>query len=176
MQGVANGKLIQSGIADKLGLFFTSLATFITAFIIAFVSYWKLTLILLCIMPAIVFVIGAMATIDAGIDGHNLKILSQAAQYAETAIASTRTIKAFSLESRIMHKYTSLLDDSQRLCRKKCGIYGVMFGWQYFVIYAGMALAFWQGIRMIARQEVEGIGTVFTQVLIHPQTSFPFYI
>ncbi|KAM0545418.1 hypothetical protein ACHAPJ_011323 [Fusarium lateritium] len=161
MQGVANGKLIQSGIADKLGLFFTSLATFIAAFIIAFVSYWKLTLILFCIMPAIIFVIGAMATIDAGIDGQNLKMLSQAAQYAETALASTRAIKAFSLETRIMHKYTSFLDDSQRLCRKKCGIYGVMFGWQYFVIYAGMALAFWQGIRMIARQEVEGIGTVF---------------
>ncbi|KAJ4250921.1 hypothetical protein NW762_011571 [Fusarium torreyae] len=162
MQGVANGKSIQSGIADKLGLFFTSLATFIAAFSIAFASYWKLTLILICIMPAIIVVVGAMATIDAGIDGPNLKILSQAAQYAETALASTRAIKAFSLESRIMHKYTSLLDDSQRLCRKKCGIYGVMFGWQYFVIYAGMALAFWQGIRMIARQEVEGIGTVFT--------------
>ncbi|KAJ4025753.1 hypothetical protein NW752_003229 [Fusarium irregulare] len=162
MQGVANGKLIQSGIADKLGLFFTSLATFIAAFIIAFVNYWKLTLILICIMPAIIFVIGAMATIDAGIDGHNLKILSQAAQYAETALANTRAIKAFNLESRVMHKYATFLDDSQRLCRKKCLIYGIMFGWQYFVIYAGMALAFWQGIRMIARQEVEGIGTVFT--------------
>jgi ATP-binding cassette subfamily B (MDR/TAP) protein 1 len=37
-----------------------------------------------------------------------------------------------------------------------------MFAWQYFVIYAGMGLAFWQGIRMIARGEVDGIGTVFT--------------
>ncbi|KAG5801005.1 hypothetical protein H9Q74_014472 [Fusarium xylarioides] len=162
MQGASNGKLIQSGIAVKLGLFFVSLTTFIASFIIAFISYWKLTLILICIMPAIMFVIGTMATIDAGIDSKNLRILSQAAQYAETALASIRTIKAFNLEPRIMHRYTSVLDVSRQLCRRKSGVYGVMFAWQYFVIYAGMGLAFWQGIRMIARGEVDGIGTVFT--------------
>ncbi|KAG2027540.1 hypothetical protein GB937_001286 [Aspergillus fischeri] len=162
MQGTSNGKLIQSGIADKLGLFFASFATFIAAFIIAFISYWKLTLILICIMPAIMLVIGTMATIDAGIDGKNLKVISQAAQYAETSLASIHTIKAFNLESRIMHKYTSFLQISRQLCRKKSHVYGVMFAWQYFVIYAGMGLAFWQGIRMIARGEVEGIGAVFT--------------
>lgn len=162
MQGTSNGKLIQSGIADKLGLFFVSFTTFIASFIIAFISYWKLTLILICIMPAIMLVIGTMATIDAGIDSKNLRLLSQAAQYAETAFACIRTIKAFNLEPRIMHKYASVLDVSRQLCRKKSGVYGVMFAWQYFVIYAGMGLAFWQGIRMIARGEVDGIGTVFT--------------
>ncbi|CEI63435.1 unnamed protein product [Fusarium venenatum] len=162
MQGISNGKLIQSGIADKLGLFFASFATFVAAFIIAFVSYWKLTLILICIMPAIILVIGTMATIDAGIDSKNLKITSKAAQYAETSLKSIRTIKAFNLETRIMNKYTSFLQTSRQLCRKKSGVYGVMFAWQYFVIYAGMGLAFWQGIRMIARGEVESIGAVFT--------------
>ncbi|KAM0338125.1 hypothetical protein ACHAPU_011435 [Fusarium lateritium] len=162
IQGTSNGNLIQSGIADKLGLFFASLATFTAAFIIAFVSYWKLTLIIICIMPAIMLVIGTMATIDAGLDGKNLKVISQAAQCAETSLASIRTIKAFNLEPRIMHKYTSFLGTSRPLCRKKSGMYGVMFAWQYFVMYAGMSLAFWQGLRMIACGEVEGIGAVFT--------------
>lgn len=162
MQATANGKLIQSGIAEKLGLFFASVATFFAAFIIAFASYWKLTLILICILPALMLVVGAMAAIDAGIDAKNLQILAQAATYAESALSNVRAIKAFSLESRIAHNYSSFLDNSRRLGDKKSGIYGVMFGWQYFVIYAGMGLAFWQGIAMIARQEVDGIGTVFT--------------
>ncbi|UQC86287.1 uncharacterized protein CLUP02_11787 [Colletotrichum lupini] len=38
MQATTNGKLIQSGIAEKLGLFFSSISTFVAAFIIAFVS------------------------------------------------------------------------------------------------------------------------------------------
>ncbi|WYZ42253.1 hypothetical protein EsH8_V_001148 [Colletotrichum jinshuiense] len=162
MQATANGKLIQSGIAEKLGLFFASVATFFAAFIIAFASYWKLTLIIICILPALMLVVGAMAALDAGIDAKNLQILAQAATYAESALSNVRAIKAFSLESRIAHNYTSFLDNSRILGAKKSGIYGVMFGWQYFVTYAGMGLAFWQGIAMIARQEVDGIGTVFT--------------
>ncbi|OLN93242.1 Leptomycin B resistance protein pmd1-like protein 6 [Colletotrichum chlorophyti] len=162
MQATANGKLIQSGIGEKLGLFFASVATFVAAFAIAFASYWKLTLILICILPALMLVIGGLAAVDAGIDTKNLQILAQAATYAESALGSVRTIKAFSLESRIIHKYASFLNSSQRLCDKKSSVYGVMFAWQYFVNYAGMALAFWQGIAMIARREVDGIGTVFT--------------
>lgn len=161
MQATANGKLIQSGIAEKLGLFFASIATFVSSFIIAFITYWKLTLILICILPAILLVIGIAATIDTRVDTKNLRVLAQAASYAENALSSVRTVKAFNLESRIMRKYMGYLDASRVLCDKKSPIYGVMFGWQYFVTYAGMALAFWQGILMIARQEVDNIGTVF---------------
>jgi ATP-binding cassette subfamily B (MDR/TAP) protein 1 len=41
-------------------------------------------------------------------------------------------------------------------------LYGVMFGGEYFFIYAGMALAFWQGVAMIHRGKVDNFGTVFT--------------
>ncbi|KAF5489359.1 Leptomycin B resistance protein pmd1 [Colletotrichum siamense] len=162
MQATTNGKLIQSGIAEKLGLFFSSVSTFFAAFIIAFVSQWKLTLIIICIVPAIVLVSGAMAAIDSGFETKILQSNAQAGTYAESALGSIRAIKAFSLESRIMQKYSSYLDQSRVIGNKKSPIYGVMFGWQYFVVYAGMALAFWQGIAMIARKEVDGIGTVFT--------------
>ncbi|TDZ35952.1 Leptomycin B resistance protein pmd1 [Colletotrichum spinosum] len=162
MQATANGKLIQSGTAEKLGLFFASIATFVAAFIIAFVSQWKLTLIIICVLPALTVVIAAAVSVDGGIETRNLKILAQAATYAESALGSIRAIKAFSLQSRVIHQYSTYLDKSWAICCKKSPLYGVMFGWQYFVIYAGMGLAFWQGILMISRREVDGIGTVFT--------------
>ncbi|CCF43369.1 hypothetical protein CH063_03058, partial [Colletotrichum higginsianum] len=43
----ADTNLIQDGISEKVGLTLAALATFISAFIIGFVHYWKLTLILL---------------------------------------------------------------------------------------------------------------------------------
>ncbi|KAK1466486.1 hypothetical protein CCUS01_07307 [Colletotrichum cuscutae] len=162
MQATTNGKLIQSGIAEKLGLFFSSISTFVAAFIIAFVSQWKLTLIISCIVPAIIVVSGGMAALDSGLETKILQINAEAGTYAESALGSIRAIKAFSLESRIMHKYSSYLGNSRAIGAKKSPIYGVMFGWQYFIVYAGMALAFWQGIAMIARKEVDGVGTVFT--------------
>jgi ABC-type multidrug transport system fused ATPase/permease subunit len=42
----ADTNLIQDGISEKIGLTLTAIATFITAFVIGFVKYWRLTLIL----------------------------------------------------------------------------------------------------------------------------------
>ena len=42
----ADTNLVQDGISEKIGLTLTAIATFITAFVIGFVKYWRLTLIL----------------------------------------------------------------------------------------------------------------------------------
>lgn len=162
VQATSNGKLIQSGIAEKLGLFIQSVATFIAAFVIAFISQWKLTLIIICIMPALLIVVGSVAVVDSQIETNILKVYAQAAAYAESILASVRAVKAFSLESRIGEKYASYLSGARRLGDKKSPLYGVMFGAEYFIVYAGMGLAYWQGIAMVSRGEVDNVGTVFT--------------
>lgn len=54
----ADTNLVQDGISEKIALTLTALATFITAFIIAFIKYWKLTLILSSTVFAIVAIMG----------------------------------------------------------------------------------------------------------------------
>ncbi|KAK1977033.1 P-loop containing nucleoside triphosphate hydrolase protein [Colletotrichum cereale] len=162
MQATSSGKLIQSGIAEKLGLVFQNIATFVAAFIIAFVSQWKLTLIISCIMPALFIVYGMTSAPDTRINKKLLPIYAMAGEYTENILAGIRTVKAFSLESRILAKYASHLHEARMLGDKKSMLYGWMFGGQYLVIYAGMGLAFWQGIRMVASGEVQGLGTIFT--------------
>ncbi|CAG9998253.1 unnamed protein product [Clonostachys byssicola] len=158
----ANGKLIQSGIAEKLGQVFQALATFIAAFIIAFVSQWKLTLILICIIPTILGIIGAAAWADSRIDVKILKNNALADTYSESILSSIKTIHAFNLRPRLLREYSSYTQKSFEIARMKSWIYGILFGSQNFVIYSGMGLAFWQGIAMISKGEVESIGTVFT--------------
>ncbi|KAH7143791.1 multidrug/pheromone exporter [Dactylonectria macrodidyma] len=162
MQATSNGRLVQSGMSEKLGQIFQAIATFIGAFVIAFISQWKLTLILICILPALLILVFVTGGIDAGIETQVLKIYAQAGAYAESVIGSVRTTHAFSLGPRMSDKYTKYLDDAKTLGYKKNLLYGIMFGGEYFVIFAGMGLAFWQGITMIARGEVDEIGTVFT--------------
>ncbi|RSL41153.1 hypothetical protein CEP53_012931 [Fusarium sp. AF-6] len=113
MQATSNGKLIQSGIAEKLGLFIQSLATFVAAFIIAFISHWKLTLIILCIMPALLIVVGSVAVPDSQMETKMLKEYAQAATYAESVLVNIRAVKAFSLESRIVQKYATYLSGAR---------------------------------------------------------------
>ncbi|KAF7555940.1 hypothetical protein G7Z17_g1838 [Cylindrodendrum hubeiense] len=86
MQATSNGRLIQSGISEKLGLFIQAISTFVAAFVIAFITQWKLTLILLCIVPTILIVVGGVAIFDAFVNADLFKVYAQAASYAENIL------------------------------------------------------------------------------------------
>ena len=160
-QATTNGKLIQSGIAEKLGIAIQAISTFVTAFVIAFVTQWKLTLILIFMVPTLLFVLGMAGGIDAKIEAGVLQVYAQAGSYAENVLAGIRTVHAFGLRPRVIAKYDSYLQDAYSQGVKKNKLYGIVFGGQYFVAYAGMGLAFWQGIAMIDRGEISDLGTVF---------------
>ncbi|KAF7594199.1 hypothetical protein BBP40_009903 [Aspergillus hancockii] len=161
-QAASNGKLIHSGISEKLGIFIQAIATFIAAFILAFVNHWKLTLITICVVPILIVVGGGLAVVDAGIETKILKINAQAASYAENILTGVRAVHAFSLRPRVIHKYDQYLQHALEIGMKKNAVYGFLFSSEYFITYAGMGLAFWQGIRMLASGDIPDIGTVFT--------------
>ncbi|RYP13828.1 hypothetical protein DL765_006700 [Monosporascus sp. GIB2] len=160
-QATTNGKLIQSGIAEKLGIVIQAISTFVAAFVIAFVTQWKLTLILIFMVPTLLIVLGTAGGIDAMIETKILQVYAQAGSYAENVLGGVRTLQAFSLRPRVMAKYESYLQDAYAQGMKKNKLYGIVFGGQYFVVYAGMGLAFWQGIAMLDRGEISDLGTVF---------------
>ncbi|GJC92941.1 multidrug/pheromone exporter [Colletotrichum higginsianum] len=162
MQATSNGKLIQSGIGEKLGNLVQASATFVAAFIIAFITQWKLTLIIIGMVPVLLIVVGGAAGLDAQIETDILKIHAQAASFAETTLAGVRTVHAFDLRKRVVSQYDSFLQNSFRLGMKKNKIYGVLFGGEYFIVHAAMGLAFWQGIAMVNRGEIPDLGGVFT--------------
>jgi ATP-binding cassette subfamily B (MDR/TAP) protein 1 len=170
MQATSNGKLIQSGTAEKLGIVIQAIATFIAAFIIAFISQWKLTLILICLVPALLLIVGSASVPDAKIETRILKIQAQAGSYAESIFGGIRTVHAFSLRSRVVARLDGYLQDVIQIGKKKNLLYGAMFGGEFFVMYAGMGLAFWQGIAMVARGEVPDVGKVFTYVPLFPSS------
>ncbi|KAF6834066.1 multidrug resistance protein 3 (p glycoprotein 3) [Colletotrichum plurivorum] len=164
-QAISNGRLIQVGIAEKLALTFQGVAVFITAFIIAFVTQWKLTLIVLCIAPAILIVMGVVSTIEAAIETKILNIYAQAGSFSEGILSSARTVHAFEIRSRLVQKFDKFLQDAHNLGRKKSPLFGILFSCEYFIIYAGFALAFWQGVHMLNRGEVTESGDIFTVLL-----------
>jgi len=161
-QATSNGRLIQGGIAEKLGLTFQGLAAFVTAFVVAFVTQWKLTLITLCIAPATIITMGVVATIEAGHEAKILEVYSQANSFAEGVLASARTVHAFEMRARLVAKFDSYLVEAHRIGNKLSPLFGALFSIEYTIIYLGFGLAFWQGVQMLARGEIETSGDIFT--------------
>lgn len=164
MQATSNGRLIQAGVSEKLGLVIQGLAAFVAAFILAFVTQWKLTLISCCIAPAMIIVMGIASTIEASIETGILKAQAKAGSFAESILSSARTIHAFGLRARLVEDLDKFLKETRMLGGKKSPVFGFLFSSEYCIIYSGFGLCFWQGIKMIARGEVDEPGDVFMLV------------
>lgn len=164
MQATSNGRLIQSGISEKLGLVVQGLSTFISAFVLAFVTQWKLTLICCCIAPAMLLALGTSSAIEASIETKVLKVHAQAGAFAESILSSSRTVQAFGLRKQLLRDFDRFLQASRNLGNKKSPLFGCLFATEYSIIFAGFGLCFWQGIKMVSTGEVAQSGDIFTFV------------
>lgn len=161
-QAASSGRLIQGGIAEKLGLTFQGLSAFITAFAVAFATNWKLTLITLCIAPATIIVMAITGTIEAGHETTILEIYAQANAFAEGVLSSARTVHAFGMRARLVARFDRYLTEAHTVGSKISLLFGILFSAEYTIIYLGFGLAFWQGIHMLARGDIGSSGEIFT--------------
>lgn len=166
MQATSNGQLIQTGISEKLGLVVQAAAAFVAAFILAFTANWKLTLITCCIAPAAVSAMVASSYLSAKSEIKILDVNARAGSFVESVLSSARTIHAFGLQSRLIKDLDLFSKTSMALGLKKNPVMGCWFSNDYFILYAGIGLCFWQAINMLASGEVNDPGDIFT--LVYP--------
>ncbi|RYP09620.1 hypothetical protein DL764_001162 [Monosporascus ibericus] len=159
-----NGNLVTNGISERLSIFIQSCSTFVAAFIVAFAIQWKLTLITICVVPTIIIVTGVCMAIDVKNEDKLMDIFSRASLLAEGVFSSISTVHAFWLQPTMAKRYEDFLAELERVGMKKSPNYGVLFSTEFFSVYSGYGLAFWQGIRMFARGEVDEPGDIVTVI------------
>ncbi|KAG2000984.1 hypothetical protein GB937_010624 [Aspergillus fischeri] len=164
-QATSNGRMIQGGISEKFGLALQGIAAFITAFIIAFVVQWKLTLICLSIAPATMIVNGIAGGFMGVYENQILEINAKANHFAESVLSSVRTTHAFEIRDRLVDRFDEHLSSAHKIGSKLSVIFGTFFSAEYCIVYLGYGLAFWQGIRMLSRGEIVEPGGIFTVVM-----------
>ena len=145
-----------------MGLTIQAVSTFVSAFIIAFAVQWKLTLIILCIVPAILIVTWICVAIDIKNENKLLAIFARAGLLAEDVLSSIRTVHAFWAFSGLSSRYEAILEEARKVGLKKSPNYAVLFSVEFFCVFAGYGLAFWQGIHMYQRGEISKPGTIVT--------------
>jgi len=135
-------------------------STFVSAFVIAFAVQWKLTLITLAIVPSIIVTVGLCIGVDTKNEAQLLAIYSKAGLLAEEAFSTIRTVHSFWLNPLLSRKYDGSLEKALKVGLKKSPIYAVLFSTEFFCVYSGYGLAFWQGIRMYHSGEISESGQV----------------
>ncbi|KAJ9076430.1 hypothetical protein DSO57_1026357 [Entomophthora muscae] len=160
--------LIQDGVSEKVALIIQDVATFLSGFAIAFTASWQLTLVVLCIIPAMAITIGFLNYFASRFATQSLAHYSDAGTLAEEAISSVRTAMAFNQQHRLEKLYSSRLQRAEHAGLRKAFAVGVGVSCIFFFIYCGYSLAFYYGGSLIIDGLI-GPGTVvnvFFAVLI----------
>jgi ATP-binding cassette subfamily B (MDR/TAP) protein 1 len=164
-QVTTNGHRVNQGVAEKLFSLVMGISLFFSAYIVALAVQWKLALITMSIVPAIVLITGGCIGMDMPIEARITRIYSRAATLAQDAISSVKTIHAFGAQEKLVRWYDEYLQRAHDEGKKKSLLYGVLFCGQTFLVMSGTSLAFWQGFRMFRSGEIENVGTVLTVIL-----------
>ncbi|CAP68810.1 uncharacterized protein PODANS_7_7770 [Podospora anserina S mat+] len=141
----ADTNLIQEGISEKVGLTLQAVATFVAAFVIGFVSYWKLTLILMSTVVALLLVMGTGSTFIVKYSRQNISAYAQGGSVAEEVISSVRNAVAFGTQDRLAKQYDVHLIKAEFFGFKLKSVLGVMVAGMMLILYLNYGLAFWMG-------------------------------
>ncbi|KAK7723905.1 hypothetical protein SLS64_000236 [Diaporthe eres] len=115
----SNGRLIQSGVSEKLGLAFQGISAFVAAFIVAFSVQWKLTLICLCIAPATLLIIGTVSAMQTGLLIKSISIYMRANSFAEGVLGGIRVVHAFEMRERLVQKFSEHLERGREVGKRQ---------------------------------------------------------
>ena len=162
----ADTNLIQEALSEKIALTLTGLATFFTAFIIGFVESWRLTLILVSVVFAIVFSMGFFSSFIVKWNKKALDAYAEGGTVAEEVLSSVRNATAFSTQDKLAKQYDVYLSSAEYWGVRYKSILGVMIGIMMFIVYCNYALAFWQGSRyLVAGTDGITLGKITTIIL-----------
>ena len=164
----ADTNLVQDGISEKVGLTLTAVATFVTAYVIAFIQYWRLALILTSTIVAIVLTMGVMGGIIVKYNKASLAAYASGGTVAEEVISSIRNATAFGTQDKLANEYDVHLTEAEKSGYKTKAITGSMIGFLMCYVYLNYALSFWQGSRYLVdgRMTLSEVLTTLLTIMI----------
>jgi len=164
----ADTNLVQDGISEKIALTLTALATFVTAFVIGFVTYWKLTLILSSTVFAIVGTMGAGSTFIIRYNKQSLESYALGGTVAEEVISSIRNATAFGTQNKLARQYDKHLQEAEKWGLKLKIVLACMIACMMGIIYLNYGLSFWQGSRYLVagQMTLSNVLTIMLSIMI----------
>lgn len=131
----ADTNTIQDGISEKVGLTLTAIATFVSAFVIGFIFYWKLTLILSSTVFAIVFVMGGGSSWIIKWTAKTQESYAKGGSVAEEVLSSIRNATAFNTQEKLARQYDQYLAEAEKWGKKMQILLGCMIALMMTIVY-----------------------------------------
>ncbi|KAF3456433.1 hypothetical protein FNV43_RR01083 [Rhamnella rubrinervis] len=141
--------LIQDAMGEKVGKFIQLVVTFLGGFFISFLKGWRLTLVMLSSLPAMVISGAIMSLAISMLATHGQASYSAAANEVEQTIGSIRTVASFTGERKAVENYNKSLTKAYRSAVREGLASGLGLGAVMFIVFCSYGLAIWYGGKMM---------------------------
>jgi ATP-binding cassette subfamily B (MDR/TAP) protein 1 len=140
---------IQRGISEKIARTIHALGMFGGAWIIAFVLSWRLALMLCWSVPAAAILVISTYKLNKKYSQPILNAVAKSTGVGEEAFSSIRNVKALGAEDAVVVQFKQHLTAATKDAIRQRSLMGVTLGVLVYINYLVIALAFWQGSRLL---------------------------
>ncbi|CAA0808893.1 ABC transporter B family member 11 [Striga hermonthica] len=156
--------LIQDAIGEKVGKLIQVVTVFVGGFVIGFTKGWRLTLVMLPIIPFTVMSSGMAYFIRSKMAKRIQNAYVGAANVVQQAVGSIRTVASLTGENKVMSEYKKFLKSSYKSDVVAGTSAGFGTGFLRLIMLWNFGLGVWVGAKMVLQEGYTG-GQVFTILL-----------
>ncbi|KAJ1866509.1 hypothetical protein LPJ78_001770 [Coemansia sp. RSA 989] len=147
--------LVQEGIGEKFSFVLQYVTTFVAGVILAFTRGWKMTLVVLAVLPLLAGSAALMGILLAKDTAGGQDAYSEAGGVASEVLSSIKTIMAFGGQQREEERFKSKVVKARSAGLRKAWVLGGCMGFIMFSIYGVYALGFWYGGKLAREKTME---------------------
>ncbi|PPJ58180.1 hypothetical protein CBER1_02559 [Cercospora berteroae] len=157
--------VIQEGISEKIELALIALSTFLAAYIVGFIKYWKLTLVMTSAIPVLYCAMFGLTKLSIKYSKLSFIAYSQGGVLVEEALSSIKTVTSFGAQEHLAKEYDTHLARAEGFGLRLKSIAGSGPGFTICIFNLGYALASWLGSQYIVKGETS-LSAVLTILLV----------
>ncbi|KAL2213871.1 multidrug resistance protein MDR [Sarocladium strictum] len=159
---------MQTSISDKAVLLVMALSTVVTAFVVSIIAYWRLALIAMSPLIAVMMVLafcGRAIAVNTTNAGH---ANAQAANVSEEALSSINVVKALGAYQLLAAKFQSHVRKGVQFGFKARILTGLLIGGFVAIVMLNVGLDLWMGSRYIVDLSTDSssVSTIILSMMI----------
>jgi len=140
---------IQNAVTDTLLSLLSNTIMLIGGLVIIFVMAWRLTLIMLAVVPLAVIGMILLGRIVRRLSKQVQDALAEASATAEEALSGVRIVKSFAREPYEVHRYNDTVERLFRIAVTRVRLYATLGPVIGLIAYSSIALVLWFGSREV---------------------------
>jgi len=163
----ADTQVIQSSLTVNISMLLRGAVQASASLTLMFYTSWKLSLVILCIIPVLVGTAAKFGGFVRKTQGKMQDALAEAAEVAEESLSSIRTVRSFSRENWEVERYSEKVEVSYLTGLKLAKGYGGFLSSVFALAQCAIAAVLYAGGRLVLKGEMSiGELTAFLMYVI----------